>query len=433
MALMSNSIALLTFLYFIQGKSIIMGKVSDIFSYILTRTIVTFLYVLTGLPYGFQASFLPMYLRMQGVSLTNLSLFKLLLAPWLCKALWAPLVDKRATKQKWLLWSVSGLVFISAFATLSSPTNLFVLSFIVFFLNFFAATQDIAVDGIAVALLTSDELGKGNTAQVVGYKIGSIFGGGVLVWFMDSLGWSGLFLVLTLLYIEALLFIYLSPTLRNLHIDSFVTDSNTEEVKCSAECQEYTNLPEGECDNCDSVLLEQNEHDNSCNHDMKKKQMDTNDSFDSSDSNKSDSFEIVDDENVTNTGESPQHNQSTGKHEQSSDDKTDVENLIATAVENQSDLKHRKTDTTLMSNDDKSLDDVSEDNAIEMEVEEEEGEELEKEIAEFEPLDLMARWTNRFIDGKLEFIHEVVCVPGTMWMLVYVAIYKLGKFSIISH
>ena len=108
----------------------------------------------------------------------NLSLFKLLLAPWLCKALWAPLVDKRATKQKWLLWSVSGLVFISAFATLSSPTNLFVLSFIVFFLNFFAATQDIAVDGIAVALLTSDELGKGNTAQVVGYKIGSIFGGG---------------------------------------------------------------------------------------------------------------------------------------------------------------------------------------------------------------------------------------------------------------
>ena len=121
-----------------------------------------------------------MYLRMQGVSLTNLSLFKLLLAPWLCKALWAPLIDKRATKQKWLLWSVSGLVFICAFASLSSPTNLFVLSFIVFFLNFFAATQDIAVDGIAVALLTSEELGKGNTAQVVGYKIGSIFGGGCI-------------------------------------------------------------------------------------------------------------------------------------------------------------------------------------------------------------------------------------------------------------
>ena len=296
-----------------------------------------------------------------------------------------------------------------------------------FFLNFFAATQDIAVDGIAVALLTSDELGKGNTAQVVGYKIGSIFGGGVLVWFMDSLGWSGLFLVLTLLYIEALLFIYLSPTLRSLHIDSFVTDSNAEEVECSAECQEYTNLPESECDKYGSVPVEQSEDHNGGNDSMKKKVMDTNDSFDSSDSNRSDSFEIVDDEHVSNAEESPQHDQSTLKHEQSSD----VEKSVATAVEKQSDLKHRKTDTTSRSDDDKNLNGLSEEKTIEMEVEEGEGEELEKEIAEFEPLDLMARWTNRFVDGKFEFIHEVVCVPGTMWMLVYVAIYKLGKFSII--
>ena len=303
-----------------------------------------------------------------------------------------------------------------------------------FFLNFFAATQDIAVDGIAVALLTSDELGKGNTAQVVGYKIGSIFGGGVLVWFMDSLGWSGLFLVLTLLYIEALLFIYLSPTLRNLHIDSFVTDSNTEEVECSAECQEYTNLPESECDKYDSVPVDQSEDDNSGNDDMKKKLMDTNDSFDSSDSNRSDSFEIVDTEHVSNTEESPQHDQSTFKHEQSGDDKLNMEKSVATAVEKQSDLKHRKTETTSISDDDRSLSGLSEDKTIEMEAEEDgEGEEMEKEIAEFEPLALMARWTNRFVGGKFEFIHEVVCVPGTMWMLVYVAIYKLGKFSIISY
>lgn len=176
--------------------------------------LLTFLYFIQGLPYGLQARFLPVYLRTKGHSLTSLGFFKTLLAPWLCKALWAPLVDKYSTKQKWLQGSIFGLMVVCALTSIVPPDNTICLCVSIFLLNLFAATQDIAVDSIAVNLLMPEELGQGNTAQVVGYKLGAIFGGGILVWFMDFLGWTGLFLALTMLYVEALLFVYLSPTMR---------------------------------------------------------------------------------------------------------------------------------------------------------------------------------------------------------------------------
>jgi len=52
------------------------------------------LYFVQGLPFGFQATVLPIYLRVNGVSLTGIVLLGMLAAPWLLKALWAPLVDR---------------------------------------------------------------------------------------------------------------------------------------------------------------------------------------------------------------------------------------------------------------------------------------------------------------------------------------------------
>ena len=191
-------------------------------------SLLTFLYFIQGLPYGFQARFLPVFLRSQGLSLTSLGFFKLLLAPWLCKVLWAPLVDKFGTKRKWLLWSVFGLIISCAAAVFIPPTNMTLLSVVLLSLNLCAATQDIAVDSIAVAVLSGEDLGQGNTAQVVGYKIGSVFGGGVLVWFIDVIGWPGLFVLMTLLYVEAWMFVYVSPKLRNLDlgIENSIGDSS---------------------------------------------------------------------------------------------------------------------------------------------------------------------------------------------------------------
>ena len=56
-------------------------------------------------------------------------------------------------------------------------------------LNLFAATQDIAVDGFAVSLMHGSELGPANSAQVGGFKLGNLVGGGVLVALLGVLGW----------------------------------------------------------------------------------------------------------------------------------------------------------------------------------------------------------------------------------------------------
>ncbi len=160
------------------------------------------LYFAEGLPFGFQAKALPLYLRAHDISLTAIGLVGALSAPWLAKALWAPLVDRYywpgfGRRKSWIIPMQLLLAATCAAASLVSPDNaLGLLLFLVFLMNLFAATQDIAVDGLAVDLLGEDELGPGNAVQVVGYKLGMLMSGGLLVWASSWIGWSGLFLVM---------------------------------------------------------------------------------------------------------------------------------------------------------------------------------------------------------------------------------------------
>ena len=121
--------------------------------------------------------------------------------------------------------------------SVGSPDHLAFLCVVLLLLNTFAATQDIVVDGVAISILASDELGAGNTAQVVGYKLGAIFGGGLLVWLMGIVGWTGMFLGLAVLYLEALLFVYLSPDLRRLQQYDIVASRDVNDMN-SQEQQE---------------------------------------------------------------------------------------------------------------------------------------------------------------------------------------------------
>ena len=51
------------------------------------------------------------------------------------------------------------------------------LALMLFILNICLSVQDISVDALAVAVLASDDVGLGNVAQVVGYKLGGVVGG----------------------------------------------------------------------------------------------------------------------------------------------------------------------------------------------------------------------------------------------------------------
>lgn len=167
-------------------------------------------YIVQGLPFGFQATALPVYLTASGLSLTKVGFAGALSAPWLLKPLWAPLVDRWTTerfgrRRTWIIPLQAALASTCLAAAFVPAESLGLLLGLIALTNLFAATMDIAVDGLAIDLLGVDELGWGNIAQVVGYKIGMLLGGGVLVWASQWIGWRGLFLAITGLITIALM------------------------------------------------------------------------------------------------------------------------------------------------------------------------------------------------------------------------------------
>jgi MFS family permease len=166
------------------------------------------LYFSQGLPFGVQATALPLLLRERGVSLQAIGFASLLSAPWLAKALWAPLVDRYGSehfgrRKSWIVPMQAGLAICALIA--ARTQNPVALAALILVMNLFAATQDIAVDALALSWLESRELGPGNAVQVVGYKLGMLTGGGLLVWASGRIGWHGLFQAMAALMFAVLL------------------------------------------------------------------------------------------------------------------------------------------------------------------------------------------------------------------------------------
>lgn len=164
------------------------------------------LYFVQGAPYGFQSACLPLLLRESGLSYFAIGAMKLLFLPWVCKPLYAPFIETTRTKRFWLTASMSALAATClAAAALSSPDDLAGLAALLLALNLFSASQDVATDSLAVRILDNDELGAGNTVQVVAYKSGSVFAGGVLLLVRDSYGWGAMFNAFAGMYVIAVI------------------------------------------------------------------------------------------------------------------------------------------------------------------------------------------------------------------------------------
>jgi PAT family beta-lactamase induction signal transducer AmpG len=178
-----------------------------------------FLYLSQGLPYGFQRMALPLLLREHGASLSAIGFLSALAVPWMCKALWAPLVDrfyfpKVGRRKSWIIPMQLCLLGAIVVAALNGAAGISVLLASVFMMNLCSATQDIAVDGFAIDTLKPHALGLGNTAQTVGFKVGMVLTGGVLLSMTATRGWSFLFVcmaALTALPLVLLVFVKEKP------------------------------------------------------------------------------------------------------------------------------------------------------------------------------------------------------------------------------
>lgn len=184
------------------------------------------LYIAQGLPTGVFTQALPAILREYGVSRSVISLTGLLAMPWAVKFLWAPWVDhhfsrRMGQRRSWIIpMQLAGILTLLGLA-LWDPERLRQGAFgelfaLMFLVNLFAATQDIAADGLAVRLLSFNERGAGNGVQVAGYRLGLIVGGGLLLVIVDHAGWQGAFqfLAVLLALISLPIFLYREPEPR---------------------------------------------------------------------------------------------------------------------------------------------------------------------------------------------------------------------------
>ncbi|MBX9915456.1 MAG: MFS transporter [Pseudomonadaceae bacterium] len=165
-----------------------------------TVVLLASLYCAQGLPSGLLAHSLPVLLRQHGVDLVYLGLLKLLALPWMLKVLWAPWVDRLASRRLghhrgWILPLQLLTISCIALLALLEPRSLFgpqlpLLLGVLLLVNLAAATQDIATDGLTVRLLPERWRGLGNSLQVGGYKIGMLVSGSGLLLAIDWLGWQ---------------------------------------------------------------------------------------------------------------------------------------------------------------------------------------------------------------------------------------------------
>lgn len=165
------------------------------------------LYLAQGLPVGFMTQALPALLRHYGVSLAQIGIAGLLMAPWAIKFLWAAWVDRQplplqghyrgwiVVMQLGTLACLLGLAWLPVQAHLSE-SSLWLMAGLLLIMNTCCATQDIATDGLAVNVLHRDQLHWGNSVQVIGSRLGFIVGGGAVLYAIDMLSWRSSFLLL---------------------------------------------------------------------------------------------------------------------------------------------------------------------------------------------------------------------------------------------
>jgi MFS family permease len=158
-------------------------------------TLLIALYLAQGLPYGFFTQALPVLLRDAGYSLKAISATSLLFLPWALKFLWAPFVDHRSTRRRWLLTlqliAVAGALALSQLDPGAGYAWVLAAAFA---FNVVAACQDVVTDGLAVRMLSPAERGLANGIQVGAYRVGMILGGGLLLYVFAISGWTPMFM-----------------------------------------------------------------------------------------------------------------------------------------------------------------------------------------------------------------------------------------------
>jgi PAT family beta-lactamase induction signal transducer AmpG len=173
------------------------------------------LYVSEGIPLGFAAVAIAAYMRRQGLDAAQIGAFVgSFYLPWAFKWAWAPLVDmvkleRLGGRKAWIILCQALMILtLFAVARVDYATNFDLLITLVLVHNFFAATQDVAIDSLAINTLREDERGTANGFMFGGAYIGQGLGGGGAMFVAGKWGFDVSFLYVSLLLMTIFAFVF---------------------------------------------------------------------------------------------------------------------------------------------------------------------------------------------------------------------------------
>ncbi|KAF3921749.1 hypothetical protein ABW21_db0209840 [Orbilia brochopaga] len=146
-------------------------------------SLLVLLYFLQGIPMGLAMSSVPFLLKSK-LSFAQIGTFTLASYPYSMKLAWSPIVDaiwspRLGRRKSWIIpiQTCSGLMMLWLGSRIDglmekAESNIGTFTFTFFSLVFLCATQDIAVDGWALTLISPQNISYASTAQTVGLTAG---------------------------------------------------------------------------------------------------------------------------------------------------------------------------------------------------------------------------------------------------------------------
>lgn len=150
------------------------------------------LYFAEGFPLGVFYDVFPVQFRQQGVELWKIGFMSLLGLAWTLKFIWAPAIDHYRHHRRWMfaveLLMSAVMLFFAVYAQFGTW-----VWFAIGIFTLLSATNDIAIDGYTIEMLSKREMGLANGLRIGFYRVGMLAAGFVLI-LSDKIGWSGTYL-----------------------------------------------------------------------------------------------------------------------------------------------------------------------------------------------------------------------------------------------
>src|SRR3970040_280317 len=157
--------------------------------------IVALLYFIQGSPPAFLWEVIPVYFRLQGVSLRSIGGLRLLELPYSLKIFWSPVVHRYGDRRIWVVAAMLVIaVLVAALPFLDVARLGWLVLILLLALTTFSATQDIAIDSYTVGLVSRDEEGAANGVRASAYRVALVLVGGGMVFLAAVFDWTWLFL-----------------------------------------------------------------------------------------------------------------------------------------------------------------------------------------------------------------------------------------------